>query len=300
MRKILFFLSVMCFVAGTATGQEQQYKPLPSDSSLLWKISGNGLQSPSHLYGTIHMIAKEDFFLSPPTRAAIDAAQKVVFEIDMADMDNIFMQLGLLKDAMMKDNLTLRDLVSEEDYALVKKHFSDMGLPLIFFERMKPMFLSMFAEMDFSQALGSGEMVSYEMEIMSIAKDGNKETGGLETAEYQMSLFDSIPYTDQAQMLVEVIKSHKPDAGAAEFDKMVELYKAQDVAGMADMMSTDDSIGSYEDILLHQRNRNWIPVMAKMMAEKPCFFAVGAGHLGGEKGVIALLRKQGYSVEPVR
>ncbi|RME03632.1 MAG: TraB/GumN family protein, partial [Bacteroidetes bacterium] len=270
MRKILFFLCLISFVTGPVLGQDQVYKPLPSENALLWKISGNGLQTPSYLYGTIHMIDKDDFFLTDSTRAAIEGAEKVVFEIDMADMNNIMTQLGLLKDAMMKDNLTLRDLISEEDYALVKKHFADMGLPLIFFERMKPMFLSMFAEMDFSQALGSGEMVSYEMEIMSLAEAGKKETGGLETAEYQMSLFDSIPYTDQAQMLVEAIKSHDPDGGEDDFDKMVELYKAQDVAGMADMMSGDDSIGSYEDILLHQRNRNWIPVMEKMMAEKPC------------------------------
>jgi hypothetical protein len=300
MRKILFFLSLISFVTGPVLGQDQVYKPLPSENALLWKISGKGLQTPSYLYGTIHMIDKDDFFLTDSTRAAIEGAEKVVFEIDMADMNNIMTQLGLLKDAMMKDNLTLRDLISEEDYALVKKHFADMGLPLIFFERMKPMFLSMFAEMDFSQALGSGEMVSYEMEIMSLAEAGKKETGGLETAEYQMSLFDSIPYTDQAEMLVEAIKSHDPDAGEADFDKMVEMYKAQDVAGMAEMMSGDDSIGSYEDILLHQRNRNWIPVMEKMMAEKPCFFAVGAGHLGGEIGVISLLRQAGYTVEPVR
>lgn len=300
MRKICLFLSLCLVGIAALNAQDAVYKPLPSENALLWKISGNGLQTPSYLYGTIHMIGKDDFFLTDSTRAAINGAEKVVFEIDMADMNNIMTQLGLLKDAMMKDNLTLRDLISEEDYALVKKHFADMGLPLIFFERMKPMFLSMFAEMDFSQALGSGDMVSYEMEIMSIAEAGNKETGGLETAAYQMSLFDSIPYAEQARMLVEAIKSHDPNSGEADFDKMVELYKAQDVAGMADMMSDDDSIGAYEDILLHQRNRNWIPVMQKMMAEKPCFFAVGAGHLGGEQGVIALLRKSGYTVEPVR
>ncbi len=300
MRKIIFFLGFVCFVAASVVAQEQGYQPLPSENSLLWKISGHGLSAPSYLYGTIHMIGKDDFFLTDSTRAAIDAAEMVVFEIDMADMNNIMTQLGLLKDAMMKDNLTLRDLISEEDYTLVKKHFDSMGLPLIFFERMKPMFLSMFAEMDFSQALGSGEMLSYEMEIMSLAEAGHKTTGGLETAQYQMSLFDSIPYTAQAQMLVEAIRSHDPSAGEAEFDKMVALYKAQDVAGMAAMMSDDAAIGSYEDILLYQRNRNWIPVMASMMAKKPCFFAVGAGHLGGEKGVIALLRKAGYTVEPVR
>jgi uncharacterized protein YbaP (TraB family) len=55
----------------------------------------------------------------------------------------------------------------------------------------------------------------------------------------------------------------------------------------------------YADLLLYRRNENWIPVMSRMMREKPTFFAVGAGHLGGDRGVVALLRKAGYKVEAV-
>lgn len=300
MKNVLFLLSLFCLTTVGANAQGQTYQPLPSENSLLWRISGNGLQAPSYLFGTIHMIGKDDFFLTDSTLVALANADKVVFEIDMAGMNNIMTQLSLLNDVMMKDNLTLRDLISEEDHELVKKHFDELGLPLIFFERMKPMFLSMFAEMDFSQALISDEMVSYELEIMSIAKAGNKETGGLETAEYQMSLFDSIPYSDQAQMLVKTIKSSQSNNNKSNYDQIIQLYKAQDVVAMAEMMKEEEDVGSYENLLLHQRNRNWIPIMAQMMTEKPCFFAVGAGHLGGEQGVIALLRKAGYTVVPVR
>ena len=273
--------------------------PAVAENSLLWRISGNGLAAPSYLYGTIHMIAKDDFFLTDSTRAFIDRAGQVTFEIDMEDMNNIVTQLSLLMDAMMDDGQTLRDLLSEEDYKIVKAHFDKMGLPLMFLERMKPMFLTVFTGMDMSpQAMSSGEMVSYEMEILKIAEGQNKEIGGLETAQFQMSMFDSIPYQAQASMLVESIKS--ANAGEEEFAKMVELYKKQDIAGMTTMMGEDDGIGEYEDLLLVQRNKNWIPVMGKMMAERPTFFAVGAGHLGGKTGVVALLRKEGYAVAPVR
>jgi len=273
--------------------------PAVAENSLLWRISGNGVAAPSYLYGTIHMIAKDDFFLTDSTRAFIDRAGQVTFEIDMEDMNNIVTQLSLLMDAMMDDGQTLRDLLSEEDYKIVKAHFDKMGLPLMFLERMKPMFLTVFTGMDMSpQAMSSGEMVSYEMEILKIAEGQNKEIGGLETAQFQMSMFDSIPYQAQASMLVESIKS--ANAGEEEFAKMVELYKKQDIAGMTTMMGEDDGIGEYEDLLLVQRNKNWIPVMGKMMAERPTFFAVGAGHLGGKTGVVALLRKEGYAVAPVR
>ena len=70
---------------------------------------------------------------------------------------------------------------------------------------------------------------------------------------------------------------------------------------MQSMMADEASgIGGYEDLLLVRRNRNWIPVMGEMMMAKPTFFAVGAGHLGGDEGVVALLREAGYTVKPLK
>ncbi len=295
----LVIFSASCYSQEAAQQEVHSFAPTAAENALLWRISGNGLTVPSYVYGTIHMIAKNDFFLTDSTRAVIGRAGQVTFEIDMEDMNDMSKQLSLLMDAMMEDGKTLRDLLSEEDYKIVKAHFDKMGLPLMFLERMKPMFLTVFAGMDMSpQAMATGEMVSYEMEIMKLAQDRDKEIGGLETAEYQMSMFDSIPYQAQADMLVESIKS--TEAGEEEFAQMVELYKKQDIAGMTTMMSEDEGIGEYEDLLLVQRNKNWIPVMGKMMMDQPTFFAVGAGHLGGDNGVVALLRQDGYTVVPVR
>ena len=267
------------------------------ENSLLWEISGNGLTSVSWLYGTIHLIGKDDFFMTDSTKAFIARSEMVTFEINMEDMTDMSAQLGLLMQAFMEGGKTLKDLLNEEDYKLVQAHFQEIGLPLFMFERIKPMFLTVMASGDMSPtAMSSGEMLSYEMEIMEMAK--GKKMGGLESMEFQMSVFDSIPYDAQAQMLVESIKSS--DAGDEEFAKMVELYKSQDINGMVEMMGGDEGIAEYEDLLLNTRNKNWIPVMGKMMLEQPTFFAVGAGHLGGEQGVVSLLRKEGYTVKPVR
>ena len=114
-----------------------------------------------------------------------------------------------------------------------------------------------------------------------------------------MSMFDSIPYDAQAKMLVESIKSNQ--SGDDQFKEMVEMYKNQDIYRMQSMLKDEDEgIADYEDLLLAGRNRNWIPIMAEMMTQRPTFFAVGAGHLGGEAGVIALLRQKGYEVRPVK
>jgi hypothetical protein len=297
---VLFIAFAPVFAQTDAAPQPQNYTPTTEENSLLWRVSGKDLATASYLYGTIHIINKEDFFLTDSTRSAIDRAKLVTFEINMDDMMNLSSQLSLLTKSFMGGNKTLRDLLSKEDYQLVKAHFDKMGMPLFFFERMKPMFLTVFADMDISPGgLGGDEdMVSYELKINDMAKSKGKKIGGLETAEYQMSMFDSIPYEDQANMLVESIKS--TNAGEEEFKKMVELYKKQDIHGMVSMMGEEESLGGYEDLLLVTRNKNWIPVMGEMMKTQPVFFAVGAGHLGGKNGVIALLRQEGYTVVPVK
>ena len=274
---------------------------VPLEKSLLWEISGNGLKKPSYLYGTIHMIGKEDFFLTDETKAAFDKAEQVVFEIDMEEMNNMFVQFSLMMALFMEDGKTLKDLLEKEDYDLVKDHFEEIGLPMMLLERIKPLFLSVFASEDISQdGFSSGDVVSYEMEFMDMAQEKDKKIDGLETIEFQMSVFDSIPYDVQADMLVESIKSEgDPDSGAS-FSSMVETYKNQDLEAMAQSIETSDAMtAKYEEMLLANRNSNWIPVMEKMMDKKPCFFAVGAAHLGGEEGVIALLRKEGYILKPL-
>ena len=149
------------------------------DKALLWKISGNGLTETSYLYGTIHIIPSEDYFIPEGTLEAIGKASTMVFEIDMKDMNNIAKQMGLLSKAFMNDGLTLKDLYTDEEYAIVKKHFDAMGIPLFLMERMKPMLLTVFASGDIDPGdLQSGKAKSSEMEFYDIAKSAKMETGG--------------------------------------------------------------------------------------------------------------------------
>lgn len=295
------FTAVVLVTGLILSGYAQKNAELiPQEKSLIWEIKGKGLNQTSFLYGTIHMIGKKDFFLTDGTKKSFDRSKQVAFEIDMEEMGDIMSLLPLLMQSFMKNDTTLQDLFSKEDYALVKAHFDKVGLPMMFLNRIKPMFLS---ALDPKAMMGNGDekedIVSYEMEFLEMAQNQKKAVEGLETAAFQMSMFDSIPYRAQAQMLLESIKSGA-DASDAQFDQLVELYKNQDIQAMQDLMGEDDTTNNYNDLLLVNRNRKWIPVMEKMMQDKATFFAVGAGHLGGGQGVIALLRAAGYSVEPVK
>jgi len=139
---------------------------------------------------------------------------------------------------------------------------------------------------------------SYEMVFTQMATNAKKEMLGLETVEFQMGIFDQIPYEKQAALLADMVR--KKEDSTKEFAQMVALYKTQDVEGLLKAMDESEwDFNGYEDLLLANRNAAWIPVIQKAMQEKPTFFAVGAGHLGGEKGVLNLLKKQGYTVKPV-
>lgn len=268
-----------------------------STKSLLWEVSGKDLTSPSWVYGTIHMIGADDYFLTKSTEEVFQKADLVTFEINMENMFSITTLLSMMGNAMMDNGTTLRDLLTDEEYQIVKKYFDEAGMPLFLFEKVKPLFLSSMTAGTGEGSIADGGMKSYEMEFMDMAKQQEKEMEGLETIEFQMGIFDSIPYKDQAQMLLQSIQSEGGEDD--EFDKMVELYKSQDIQAMQAYFEGDEEMSNYEDVLLVKRNENWIPIMEEMMKKQTTFFAVGAGHLGGEKGVLNLLHQAGYQLKPI-
>jgi uncharacterized protein len=305
MKQIWFGL--VAFIVGLGackSGGKMTYAPekiVPTEKSVFWKISGNGLKKSSYLYGTIHLIPKDDFKIPAAVENALEDSKRVAFEIDMKEMTNFRTQMSLMTKSFMAGGKTLKDLLTPEDYGLVKSKMEEKGLPGGMFERMKPMFLSTLLtnEEEGSKTPSSSSMTSVEMELYRLSRRQKLESTGLETAAYQMSIFDSIPYEAQAKMLVDGLRNTDQTVeGESELDMMLKLYRDQDISAMQSMISdVQYGMSNYEEILLNKRNRNWIPVMNRLMREKPTIFAVGAGHLGGASGVVALLRKEGYRVE---
>lgn len=295
---IAFLISACKSTKSITTVDSDMYQPLPK--ALLWEITGKQLKEPSYLYGTIHMIGKDDFFWPEGTLTAIDDADQIAFEVDLDEMMDMGAQMNMLTKAFMKDDVTLDQLLSEEEYKKVSDHFDGMGLPMFMLNKIKPLFLTVFAsgDIEMGDLQGGGSVKSYEMEIYEIANGASKTVEGLESMDYQMSIFDSIPYKEQAQMLAESIDSYDTDDD--QFKIMVDGYKAQDIDGMISMMQEEEmGVGEYEDMLLNDRNANWIPVIEGLLSENQTFIAVGAGHLAGPKGVIHLLRKAGFTMKPL-
>jgi len=301
MKHFLFFLLTAGFVFTTASAQSEQ-PTIPTEKSLLWKIEGNGLDSCSYLFGTIHLIEASDFIIKPKLEKAFSEARKITFEINMEEMTNPLSMLTLMDKIMMPGDSTLKDLVTEEEYQEIEAFFKkgNLQLPMFMIKKIKPAFLSM---MD-PEALSGGEFeentVSYELKLFDLCKEQSKEVDGLETMAFQIGLFDQIPLQKQAEMLLHTVHEVKDTTSENVLQKMVALYLEEDINGMQEMMDVDspEMMGIGEDLLAN-RNKNWIPIMGDMMKKQRTLFAVGAGHLGGKKGVIYLLRQAGYSVTPI-
>jgi uncharacterized protein YbaP (TraB family) len=304
----LFFILILGILAWTACGTAKHAgsKQVTAsadtarlENALLWKVTHPEMKEPSYVFGTIHIIGDEEYFLPAGTEIALEKADRIVFEIDMKEMMDLGTQISMITKAFMKNETRLGDLISDEDYEMVEKHFADLGLPMMLLDRIKPMFLTVFASSEMSpDDISSGEMKSYEMEFFDFAQENEKETGGLETIDFQLSVFDSIPYKAQAEMLVESIRAEEEQTDL--FQQMVDLYRNQDIEALYMAIGDEEmGAGEYEDLLVRNRNQRWMSGMREFMSAGSVFFAVGAGHLGGPNGVIRLLRKEGFVVAPI-
>jgi len=137
-----------------------------------------------------------------------------------------------------------------------------------------------------------------EEELVKIAKEDKKEIKGLETMQFQASVFDSIPYEWQAKELLKNIDSFSVYKN--EFQTMLGYYENQQMDSIKNMLGKSE-FGSdkYDDLLLNNRNKNWVKQLKEIMKNESVFVAVGAGHLIGDFGLIHLLKKAGYTVEPL-
>lgn len=262
-------------------------------NALLWEITGKGLAAPSYVYGTVHLICPTDLVVTEPVKQSFGKAKQVVLELDM---DSPTMMQEMQASMMMDGGQNLQQLLSPTDYTSVGKYLqSKAGVPIDRVGTLKPFILS---SMLYPALLGCAP-ASYEATFVQMAQEQKKEVLGLETVQQQMGFFEKIPYKAQGQMLVDMV--NKEAEARQEVQQMVTLYKAQNVEELRNM-TTKSLFGfqEYEDVLVNSRNQSWISSITKMAATQPTFFAVGAAHLGGPKGVLALLRQEGYQVRPLR
>lgn len=224
----------------------------------------------------------------------MDKTNQLCLELDL---DDTAMQTEMMSKMMMKNGVTMESLTSKEDFAIVDEFLKkNLGFSAKLLNTVKPF---MVTAMLYPRMLDC-PMQSVETELMKIAKEQKENTIGLETVAEQLNVFDAIPYQDQMDELVKTAKSDLAK-DVKELKEMLAIYKAEDIQAMIALTKNSENVmtSKYDDELLNNRNQNWISRIQDIAKKDPTFFGVGAAHLGGEKGVINLLRKQGFTVEAV-
>lgn len=283
--------SVVIFALWTGTAGAQ----------LLWKISGNGLEYASYIFGTHHAAPHSMTEDISGFSEAFDACTRVYGELLFESLSDPDVSMSMAQDMMCPPDSVVSSLLSPAQYAVLDSVMqSMMGIGAKQLDMLKPAAISaqlamLMAEKEFPEMNGE-ELL--DMAIQNRAREKGKITGGLETVEFQSELLYGPPIVRQAEELAKTLD--RLDEMPEVTREMAEAYRNGDLDRL--LIITEREAGGSPGFLertVHDRNRDWVEKMKDMMAEGSSFFAVGAAHLPGEKGVLALLRQAGYTVEPV-
>ncbi len=264
--------------------------------TLLWKVSGDDWHHDSYLYGTMHITCGKTGVDKAKVQQAIDLTDQLYLEIDESNDENFETMMKIIDDDLkIKD---IDDSIKRQQLlALSAKHLQMNG------EILKETGLFMLFSMISMQSIAQCKDVqSVENQLMANYNQQSKPIKGLETMDqqYQALKKSGLIDLDAVLFFLNTFEESLPYSV-----QLTELYGQEKLSNLYALMTTPSEVMLQQHIdglvthLLGNRNRNWVPIIAQEAKQKATFFAVGAGHLLGENGVIQLLRRQGYQVEAV-
>ena len=269
--------------------------PLHAQSrNFFWKATGMG--GVVYLAGSIHMLTPDVYPLSPALEAAFKESDLLVEEVDMAEMLGAGSQLNVLTRGMLPGDSTLQLVVSPATYALVTKTVAGLGLPIEPLAKFKPWMLALTLEGLQLMKVGFDPDLGLDRHFFDLARMGGKLIQGLETTDYQISRFDEMTMNQQDHLLAETLKALETEQ--ASVGKLTRSWKTGDVAEVEKIVLADlkNDPQLYQRLLV-ERNSNWLPKLEALFTRKsPAFVVVGAAHLVGPDGVVAMLKAKGSSV----
>lgn len=259
-------------------------------NSLLWKVQKSGRPT-SYLFGTFHLLPLSDFQISDKVLTALELADKVVLELDLNDPA---MQKDFMKHVTRQDSLTLKEALSPEDYRKLNDILlGAFGTDASMFNNWHPAMVGTFLIKFYID----GAPASYDASLLEMANQKNKSVVGLETVEEQLKVFSKLPYEVQIEDLEEMLRNEEKVRNT--FSEMIALYKTEDINGLYNLFIALNRDQRKIDLLLNDRNRNWIDRIEVLTKNNSSLVAVGAGHLAGRYGLISLLREEGFTVTAI-
>ena len=249
-----------------------------------------------YLFGTVHILKPGLAWFDEGVKTAFDASDKLVLEmVEPAPSES---QALFMKLAMDPNGKSLRSKMTEADRAVYEAAVKKIGLPVEGLDPFDPWAAAVTLSVLTMQKQGFDINSGAEKQLTAAAKASNKPIGGVETMEFQLGVFDTMPEAEQIRFLVETAKL--TDDSGKMMDRMVELWSTPDPDGLGQLMNEGLTSRVLYDALLTKRNANWAKwISAEMAKPGTTFMAVGAGHLAGTTSVQALLPAYGLTAQRV-
>lgn len=287
-RKRLFFFLSAAFLT------------LSSSAQLLYEISGNGTQGKSYILATNRLVDMAFIDTIPNAFACFSKCNKVITEFAMQDYEAI---TALRQAAVLPDSVRLNNFYTDEDYLLIDNALRlNLGMGLDKLCRMKPSYLTeMFRTELMKQWLHYDEQRSMETFFEAVAQEKNIPVYGLDdVGETMYMLFDREPFHWQCTELKKVVEY--PEREVKQERTLREMYlmgRLNDMVFQVEGPDNNTSVSFSDYKVYAQRNVQWTKRLAPYLREGGCFITLNAIYLGGDKGLLANLRKAGYRIRPV-
>jgi uncharacterized protein len=245
-----------------------------------------------YLFGTVHALPPGVDWLNGSVAAAFEGSQELVTEI--TETDPAGMQAAVVAKAMLPAGKSLRAMLTPQQRAAFEATLTTQGLPAAAFDRFKPWYAAVALSTLPILRQGHASENGVEQMLDARAKASKRPHSALETPEFQLGLFDSLPQEVQLRYLNEVV-ADLPTA-IDELGQIVEAWKAGDAENLARLMNEEEDAPELMELLLRSRNRTWAEWIKTRM-DKPgtVFLAVGAGHLAGDGSVQQVLAAKGIA-----
>lgn len=279
---------MLAFTALTPVSAQQQQQ-----TGLLWEISGKNMTAPAYLFGTIHLYDTSAYQLPEPPFELLDKTGKIYFELDFNKIDMAEMSAGMF---ITDSSQYINKLLDPASLAKLKKLLDASASAKMLGDRiytLKPLFVSV-------MLLNDGKASSVDLELYKAAMSKKHTVGGLETVKEQMEAFNTMTIAAQTEALRQFLNSNL--SGEEILSRMTAIYAKQNIAQMLSEMgefmpldaSTNEALVIKRNIIMTDR----IDVLLQQQKEHP-LIAVGAGHLGNDAGIVALLKKKGYTLKNI-
>ena len=265
------------------------------EKHFLWKVESG--QGRVYLFGSIHLLRREDAALGSTINETFDKSQRLVLEVDLLQHDRQRIQQLILQKGINLDGKTLQQKVSRETFQAATVRAHQLGIDIKALDRFKPWFAGLTMMVMHLQKLGFDPNAGVDRQLAERAKQANKPVSGLESAESQFHLLDGLSPSLQEMMLRHSLGE------MAQIERtvapLVRAWRNGDVSAAETLFL--ESMKAYPEIqekILDARNRNWLPQIEQFINHgDDTFVVVGAAHLVGKNGVIELLKRRGYKLE---